>query len=199
MEGTWKLIQRRKNEEKIKSYAREVAENNKELESLDHMKDEFIANITHELKTPLILIKGYSRLLYEGHLGPMTDDQKKGSGTILQDAERLHKLIDSLLYMQNIHSGNIQYHLNYIDIVTVLDYVIDGSLKNRYAPELIIEYSSPLPFICGNATYLEQVFSHVLENVFKFIPPDGSVTVEAFQEKEVQAIYFRISVLLCIR
>jgi PAS domain S-box-containing protein len=184
MEGTWKLIQRRKNEEKIKSYAREVAENNKELESLDRMKDEFIANITHELKTPLIPIKGYSELLYEGHLGPMADDQKKGAGTILQNAERLHKLIDSLLYMQNIHSGNIQYHLDSIDIVTVLDNVIDGSLKNRDAPELIKEYSSPLPFICGNATYLEQVFSHILENAFKFTPPDGSVTVEAFQEKK---------------
>nr|WP_321496890.1 ATP-binding protein [uncultured Methanolobus sp.] len=185
MEGTWKLIQRRENEEKIKSYAREVAENNRELESLDRMKDEFMANITHELKTPLIPIKGYSELLYEGHLGSLDEDQKKGIGVILQNADRLHKLIDSLLYMQNIRSGNIQYHLDSVDIVNVLDNVIDEMLTFKdKAAELKKEYSSPLPFICGNITYLEQVFSHILENALKFTPSDGLITVAVSHEKK---------------
>ncbi|WMW23887.1 ATP-binding protein [Methanolobus sediminis] len=183
MEGTWKIIQRRENEEQIKSYAREVAEYNKELESLDRMKDEFMANITHELKTPLIPIKGYSELLFEGHLGSLDEDQKKGIGVILQNADRLHKLIDSLLYMQNIHSGNIQYHLDSVDIVNVLDNVIDKVLTFKdKGPELKTEYSSPLPFICGNSTYLKQVFSHILENALKFTPPDGLITVVASHE-----------------
>lgn len=185
MEGTWKLIQRRESEEKIRLYAKELAENNKELESLDRMKDEFMANITHELKTPLIPIKGYSELLFEGHLGPMDDNQRKSAGIILQNAERLHKLIDSLLYMQNINSGNVQYHLDSIDITSVLDNVIDEmlSFKDNTVPYLKKEYPSNLPFICGNATYLEQVFSHILENAFKFTSQEGSVTVFAFQEK----------------
>lgn len=185
MEGTWKLIKRRENEEKIRSYAKELAENNKELESLDRMKDEFMANITHELKTPLIPIKGYSELLFEGHLGPMDGKQRKSAGIILQNAERLHKLIDSLLYMQNIHTGNVQYHLDSIDIVSVLDNVVDEmlSLKDGNGPYLKKEYSSPLPFICGNATYMEQVFSHILDNAFKFTPPEGSITINAFSEK----------------
>lgn len=184
MEGTWKIIQRRENEEKIKSYSKEVAENNKELESLDRMKDEFMANITHELKTPLIPIKGYSELLFEGHLGSLDEDQKKGIGVILQNAERLHKLIDSLLYMQNIRSGNIQYHLDSINIVNVLDNVIDELLvfKDKELPEMKKEYSFPLPFICGNTTYLEQVFSHILENALKFTPSDGLITVVASHE-----------------
>ncbi|MBP1910450.1 sensor histidine kinase [Methanolobus bombayensis] len=186
MEGTWKLLQRRKDEEKIKSYARELEDNNKELESLDRMKDEFMANITHELKTPLIPIKGYSELLFEGHLGSMCDEQKKGVSVILQNAERLHKLIDSLLYMQNIRTGNMQYHLDSIDIVYVIDKVVDKifSHKDGDIPELKKEYSSPLPFICGNTTYMEQVFSHILENAFKFTPPEGSVTIEVFREKK---------------
>jgi signal transduction histidine kinase len=184
MEGTWKIIQRRESEEKIKSYSKELAENNKELESLDRMKDEFMANITHELKTPLIPIKGYSELLFEGHLGSLDEDQRKGIGVILQNSERLHKLIDSLLYMQNIRSGNIQYHLDSINIVNVLDKVIDELLvfKDKEFPDLKKEYSSPLPFICGNTTYLEQVFSHILENALKFTPSDGLITVVASHE-----------------
>ncbi|MDK2825205.1 PAS domain S-box-containing protein [Methanolobus vulcani] len=186
MEGTWKIIQRKESEEQIRSYAREVAENNKELESLDRMKDEFMANITHELKTPLIPIKGYSELLFEGHLGSLDDDQKKGIGVILQNADRLHKLIDSLLYMQNIRTGNIQYHLDSVDIVNLLDNVIDEMLifKDRDVPELKKEYSPSLPFVCGNITYLEQVFSHILENALKFTSSDGLITVVASHENK---------------
>lgn len=184
MEGTWKLIQRKQSEDKIKAYLDQLARNNKELESLDRMKDEFMANITHELKTPLIPIKGYSELLFEGHLGALDEEQMKGVGMILQNTNRLQKLIDSLLYMQNIHSGNIQYHLDSIDIIVLLDKVTTdiSSLKNDNSPALYKEYPSSVPFISGNSTYLEQVFSHILENAFKFTFHDGSITVKVSTE-----------------
>ncbi|WP_319506064.1 ATP-binding protein [uncultured Methanolobus sp.] len=184
MQGTWELIQRKQSEEQIKAYAEELARNNKELESLDRMKDEFMANITHELKTPLIPIKGYSELLFEGHLGALDKDQIKSVGVILQNAKRLHKLIDSLLYMQNIYSGNIQYHLDSIDIVNVLDKVIDDLLymRSEKGPVVNKEYILSLPFLCGNVTYLEQVFSHILENALKFTSHEGSITIIVLQE-----------------
>ncbi|WP_340819845.1 ATP-binding protein [Methanolobus sp. WCC4] len=187
MEGTWKLIQGKQNEAKIKAYAEQLSRTNKELESLDRMKDEFMANITHELKTPLIPIKGYSELLFEGHLGTLDEDQKRSMGMILQNASRLEKLIDSLLYMQNIHSGNIQYHLDSIDIVSLLDRVIDeiDPFKGEESPSLHREYNSSLPYICGNSTYLEQVFSHILENAFKFTPSDGMITVSSSMEDKM--------------
>ncbi|WP_394698147.1 ATP-binding protein [uncultured Methanolobus sp.] len=184
MRGTWELIQRKESEEQIKAYAEELSRNNKELESLDRMKDEFMANITHELKTPLIPIKGYSELLFEGHLGALDEEQIKSVGVILQNAKRLHKLIDSLLYMQNIHSGNIQYHLDSIDIVNVLDKVIDDllSIRSKKGPVVNKEYNLSLPFVCGNVIYLEQVFSHILENALKFTSPEGLITVIVFHE-----------------
>ncbi|WP_407355268.1 ATP-binding protein [Methanolobus sp. WCC5] len=187
MEATWELIKRKEDEDKIRTYAQELAKNNRELESLDRMKDEFMANITHELKTPLIPIKGYSELLFEGHLGSLDEDQRRSVGVILQNADRLHKLIDSLLYMQNIHSGNVQYHLDSIDVASILEKVTGNivSLRKENGPSLIKEYTSPLPFICGNRVYLEQVFFHIIENSFKFTPPEGSVTVNAYQERRM--------------
>ncbi|MDG6244533.1 MAG: ATP-binding protein [Methanolobus sp.] len=187
MEATWKHIKRKEDEDKIRRYAEELAKNNMELESLDRMKDEFMTNITHELKTPLIPIKGYSELLFEGHLGSLDEGQKRSVGVILQNAERLYKLIDSLLYMQNIHSGNVQYHLDSIDISSILEKVTVQiiSLRKENGPSLFKEYRSPLPFICGNRIYLEQVFFHILENSFKFTPPEGSVTVNAYQEQRM--------------
>ncbi len=184
MQGTWELIQRKQSEEQIKAYAEELARNNKELESLDRMKDEFMANITHELKTPLVPIKGYSELLFEGHFGALDEEQIKSVGVILQNAKRLHKLIDSLLYMQNIHSGNIQYHLDSINIVNVLDKVIDDllSMRSKKGPVVNKEYNLSLPFVCGNVTYLEQVFLHILENALKFTSPEGSITVIVLHE-----------------
>lgn len=185
MQGTWKLIQRKQNEAKIKAYAEQLAKNNKELESLDRMKDEFMANITHELKTPLIPIKGYSELMYEGHLGDLKPEQKKSVRIVLQNAERLQKLIDSLLYMQNIRSGNIQYHLDSINITDLLNKVTGDllNIRSEDVPGLSINYDTDLPYVCGNTIYLEQVFSHILENAFKFTHADGSVIVSVFSDK----------------
>ncbi|MEZ5334331.1 MAG: HAMP domain-containing sensor histidine kinase [Methanolobus sp.] len=150
------------------------------------MKDEFMANITHELKTPLIPIKGYSELLYEGHLGLLGNEQKRSIKVVLQNAQRLQKLIDSLLYMQNIRSGNIQYHLDSINIPGLLDKVADEILSVRTGdtPVFNKDYDQKVPFVCGNMTYLEQVFSHILENAFKFTPPDGSITISVFSNND---------------
>ncbi len=185
MEGTWNIIQKKQSEEKIKAYANELASNNKELESLDRMKDEFMTNITHELKTPLIPIKGYSELLFEGHIGTLEDEQIRCVQIILRSAERLHKMIDSLLYMQNIRSGNIQYHLDSIDICNLLDKVIReiSNSRNDRVPSLKKDYDYSFPFVCGNITYLEQVFFHILENAFKFTSQDGEVAVSVRHEK----------------
>ncbi len=186
MQGTWKSIERKENEDKIKAYSEELARNNRELESLDRMKDEFMANITHELKTPLTPIKGYSDLLLEGHLGKLDDDQAKSISVIQENADRLYKLIDSLLYMQNIHSGNMQYHLDSIDLIGLLDSVSEEMMPHASEKSISLtkRYNEILPFICGNRTYLEQVFSHILENSLKFTPSGGSITISASREEK---------------
>ncbi|WP_406660592.1 histidine kinase dimerization/phospho-acceptor domain-containing protein [Methanolobus sp. ZRKC3] len=73
---TREITERKEAEESIRQYADELSKANESLEILDKMKDEFISNLSHELKTPLISIKGYSELVHDEVLGTLNDAQK---------------------------------------------------------------------------------------------------------------------------
>jgi len=94
--GTALDITDRKNaEESLKIYAEELADSNKELKSLDTMKNDFLSNVSHELKTPLISIKGFSEVMQGELYGPLNDQQKKAMSTVVRNCERLDRLINS--------------------------------------------------------------------------------------------------------
>lgn len=186
MEGLWKIIKKRQDESKLKKYAEELARKNNELSSLDILKDEFLSNITHELKTPLISIKGYSDLLSEEHIGPLNDDQKLSVKSIVKGSERLQRLVDSILYLQNIHSGNVEYNS---DVIFIKDFVE----KVLYDISLIIgtninaiqtDIPDSLPLLSGNTDYLEQVFFHIIDNAQKFSSDSDEIKITVLHEGE---------------
>ncbi|MDK2893060.1 PAS domain S-box protein [Methanohalophilus sp.] len=91
------VTERKKAEEELKRYAEELAEANEELKSLDKMKDEFLSNVSHELKTPLTSIIGYSQLLSDGTFGKLNEEQLHAQKIVNRNANRLKRLVDSLL------------------------------------------------------------------------------------------------------
>ncbi|MDW7732446.1 MAG: HAMP domain-containing sensor histidine kinase [Methanolobus sp.] len=187
------ILSSKRDDDRFKQYAEELASKNKELESLDVMKNEFLSNLTHELKTPLISIKGYGELLSDGQFGPLNNSQKKGVENIVQSSERLNKRIDSLLCMQNIHSDKIQYDLDVIHIGDLLDKVLYEVplFQGENLPSINEEVSTSLPLVLGNLGYLELVFSHLLENSVKFTPVSGKITVSAYSENDSMHITFQ--------
>ncbi|WP_406660257.1 ATP-binding protein [Methanolobus sp. ZRKC3] len=185
MEGLWKIIKKRQDETSLKAYAEELTGKNRELASLDIQKDEFLANVTHELKTPLVSIKGYSDLLSEGHLGVLNEGQKKGVDSIVQGSQRLGRLIDSILYLQNVHSGTVEYNTDMIfikDFIEKLLYDMTLIMGDRVT-KIKTNICESLPLIWGNPTYIEQVFFHIIDNALKFTPNTGNIEVSAFPEE----------------
>ena len=78
---------------------------NEELKRLDQLKSTFISSISHELRTPLTVIKEFVSLMIEGHVGPVTDDQKEYLGIANKNVLRLTNLIETLLDFSRIESG----------------------------------------------------------------------------------------------
>lgn len=186
IEGLWKIIKKRQDEGKLKNYAEELARKNNELASLDILKDEFLSNITHELKTPLISIKGYSDLLSEGHLGPLTDDQSNSLKNIVQGSERLQRLIDSILCLQNVHSGNMEYNADVIFIKDLIEKVLyDMSfIMGAKIDAIQTDISTSLPLVSGNSAYLEQVFFHIIDNAQKFTSASDDIKITVWLDGE---------------
>ncbi|WP_135605632.1 PAS domain-containing sensor histidine kinase [Methanococcoides sp. NM1] len=179
------ITKRKRAEDALQRYAEELANANEELKSLDRMKDEFLSNVSHELKTPLTCIKGYGQILSDETLGSVNDQQKKTVDTIMRNSERLRRLVDSLLYISKVQAGTIEYVFEPVQIVEITDYVVADMLPQVKEKNLTIEKYVPdsLPSINGDKDKLTDLLVYLVDNSIKFTPSGGRITVTA-QEKE---------------
>ncbi|UGV39756.1 PAS domain S-box protein [Methanococcoides orientis] len=172
-------------EEAMIKYAEDLAAANEELKSLDKMKDEFLSNVSHELKTPLTSIKGYTELISEESLGPLTDKQKEVETTVLRNAERLKRLVDSLLYISKVHSGTVKYIFEPTSIAEIIEMTLQDLKIQIEQKGLTVEKKIPdkLPLINGDKDKLTDTFTNIVDNAIKFTPEGGTLTF-AVQEEE---------------
>ena len=180
------FTERKAAERELNQYAEDLAKANEELTSLDRMKDEFISNLRHELKTPLIPIKGYSELMYEGALGELTQKQKDAVEKMMFSSERLRRLIDSLLYVSITEGGNVEYTFLPLRVCEVIDSALhdrDPEIKRK---KHVVERLIPcdIPLINGDLDYLEEVFINILDNSIKFMRDGGKITISGILQDD---------------
>lgn len=186
MDGMWKFVQHKQAEEKLKKYVEELAISNEELKSLDTMKDEFLSNVSHELKTPLISIKGFSEVVLDGVYGPLNDKQNKAMSTVVRNCERLVRLIDSVLYLSMNKAGVDSYMFNFVSVSEIIGHAITDITPQANSKKLTIEQNiaPDMPLIKGDADKLTQILINLIENATKFTPNGGKIIVEAYEEGE---------------
>ena len=155
-----------------------------ELKSLDKMKDEFLSNISHELKTPLVSITGYSGLLYDEELGALNEGQKKAMDAVVRNSERLKHLIESLVYLTLVNAGKFQYRFDHVQIAKIIDNAVMDMIPQVEKKGLTIEQDMPdgLPIISGDTDRLTQILVNLIGNAIKFTHTGGRITVAAFEE-----------------
>ncbi|MCZ7397941.1 MAG: GAF domain-containing sensor histidine kinase, partial [Candidatus Methanoperedens sp.] len=156
-----------------------------ELQTLDKMKDEFIANVSHELKTPLISIKGYGELLYDEKLDGLSDKQKKSLEAILRNADRLTRLINSILLISMLKAGKIEFHFEPLDLDEIVQICV-GDFKSMMDKKQII-FEKDIPAISkvkGDKDRFIEVINNLLDNAIKFSHEGGKVSIKAWDEAE---------------
>ena len=187
------FTERKTAEKALSKYAEDLAKANTELKSLDRMKDEFLSNLRHELKTPLIPIRGYSELMAEGALGELNGKQKDAMEKVLLSSERLKRLIDSLLYVSITEGGNAEYTFVLLRVAEVLESAICDRSPEMISKGHKIEKDLPrdLPLIEGDLEYLTDVFVNLIDNAIKFTPSGGNIRI--FAAVEDSNIHIQIS------
>jgi PAS domain S-box-containing protein len=199
MEGMWRLIQRKKAEDTLREYANqlssvneelsrtndELSNANEELKSLDRMKDEFLSNVSHEFKTPLTSIQGYSQLISDGTLGDVNEQQKKAVETVIRNSERLRRLVDSLLYLSRAQAGKIRYSFDNVQILDVINNSIQDIALQVESKNISIKKDIPgdLPLIAADRDKLMDVLINLIDNAAKFTPSGGTITVSSYVDK----------------
>ncbi len=177
------ITDRKEAEEKLKKYTDELTKANEELKSVDRMKDEFLSNVSHELKTPLVSIEGYSQVIREEVLGTLNDEQKKAMDTVIRNADRLERLINSILYLSIEESGKMKYCFKPIQIADVIEHSVLDMLSQAESRGLNINNEVPdnLPLIQGDDGKLIQVMDNLIGNAIKFTP-SGEITITARED-----------------
>jgi PAS domain S-box-containing protein len=154
--------------------AREAAER------ANRIKDEFLAILSHELRSPLNPILGWAKLLQTKAMGP--EKTARALSTIERNAKLQAQLIDDLLDIARILRGKLK-----LDMAPVnLDFVIQAAVETVYAAakekDITIQVKSPIPLqVQGDAGRLQQIVWNLLTNAIKFTPKGGRVAVQLEQ------------------
>ncbi len=156
-----------------------------ELQTLDRMKDEFISNVSHELKTPLVSIKGYGELLYDEKLKGRLDEQKKGLEAILRNADRLTRLINSILLISRLQAGKIELHFEPLDVDEIVQVCMSDFKSTMDKKHIKFEKDIPeISRVKGDRDRFIEVIDNLLDNAVKFTPQGRKILIKARDEAE---------------
>ncbi|CAN5802106.1 hypothetical protein BH23GEM3_BH23GEM3_09060 [soil metagenome] len=153
-----------------------------QLAELDRLKAEFVSVASHELKTPLSVIKGYVSLLQEGIYGDVADAQLKVLGSVADQTDRLNRLIQQLLDISRFEAGGGRLELRPINIRAFLQDLATSfeALAIQNQIDFRMETRDHLPeTIAGDPDRLNEVVGNLLSNAFKFTPREGSIRLRA--------------------
>ncbi|ABE51492.1 sensor histidine kinase [Methanococcoides burtonii] len=169
----------------LQIYSNDLEKANKELKSLDQMKDVFLSNVSHELRTPLTSIKGYTQNLYDESLGDINGSQKTSLETVLRNADRLRRLVDSLLYISQAQAEIIEYDFKECYIAKIISNTIMDTIMLVEENDLHIEKKIPsdLPTIEADEARLVDMLNNIVDNAIKFTPPGGMIILGVFDDE----------------
>ena len=157
----------------------ELRSANQRLQDLDRLKDDFVSTVTHELRTPLTSIRAFSEILHDN---PALDlvQREKFLGIITRESERLTRLINQVLDLAKIESGNADWHTGEIDMRELIEDACSSTSQLFIEKSIAIELNiaASLPLISADRDRLMQVMLNLLSNAAKFCrDTDGRVTV----------------------
>src|SRR5690606_21208428 len=151
-----------------------------ELAQANEIKGQFLATISHELRTPMNSILGFSEALLNELYGPLTEPQSSRIQRIHRNARDLLMLIDDLLDLSKIDAGHMTLNPASVTIGEVVHHVVQGmeSQAQTRGLALSVKLAPDLPALCADPQRLQQVITNLLSNAIKFTP-EGEVTVSA--------------------
>jgi signal transduction histidine kinase len=163
-----------------KRFERTLQEKNLELERASRAKDRFLATMSHELRTPLNAIIGFTGLMLMKLPGPLTADQEKQLGLVQSSGKHLLSLINDLLDLAKIESGNVELNLEPVDCRPVVEEVVQTLRPQALAKGLQIGIDWPdAPVIArADRRALQQILLNLANNAVKFTL-QGRVTLRA--------------------
>jgi two-component system, OmpR family, sensor histidine kinase VicK len=167
---------------------------NEEIIKINKSKEEFIAMIIHELKTPLVSIKGYSDLLLKPNIifGGLNEKQKKAISIIQRNVEKQMALVEDVLDVYKLDVGNIGLRKQDVNIIKLIEHTIADLNPLAIERQVKLEADVKIPPVIENNVYcepsrIEQVLSNLIKNSLDFVPQKSLGKIVIRVEKIIDA------------
>jgi PAS domain S-box-containing protein len=148
---------------------------------VDRLKSEFVATVSHELRTPMTSIRGYTDVLLMGAAGAMNENQAHFLKIIKNNTERLNILVNDLLDVSRIESGQVTLSPQALDLRELVEDVIEDVLRRSQEENkpMALSLNAPrkLPPVYGDMERVRQVLSNLVFNAYHYTPENGTITV----------------------
>ena len=168
-----------------KTILNQLESKNNELEEANKIKAEFLSTMTHELRTPMNSIIGYTEMILDGNDGEINDEQAKDLSIILKSSEKLLGMINDVLGLSKIEAGKMNYKFKRFNLINEISNLIEdirvmAEFKNL---DLLFDYDPDLPEIYSDADKINHILTNILSNAVKFTD-EGTIKLSIGFEKE---------------
>jgi len=173
---------------------RKIAENNimlakESAEKANQAKTDFLTHISHELRTPMNAILGFTELISMDSINPLPNYQKEKLNQVTASGKHLLKLINEMLDLSTVESGNLKITIKIIDVIPIVDEVISTCQSLAEQNEITIEHEKideDRFFVDADENRLKQVILNLVSNAIKYNKPNGEVIISYIKQDNSQ-------------
>lgn len=166
---------------------RELKHKNKELKKLDEFRANLVDAVSHEFRTPLTSIKGYTSRLLRQDITLDEETKQKSLKIIKNQTERLSRMVEDLLVIPDIEGARLKLKKEPVNLLESLnDSLI--SVKNHESRELVIDIPHDFPLVLADNDRLEQVLINLIDNAIKYSEDDTPISISAVTEGQKAVI-----------
>lgn len=183
------VIKEVKQREELEILSKKLEAANARLKELDKLKSDFVSIASHQLRSPLTVIKGYGSMILEGSFGEINKDAKNAVEKIYQSSERLISFVNDLLDVSRIERGKMQYSFEKADIFEIVSSVVEEFQMAAKEKGLILELkkkAAEIPPLKLDVNKIRQIILNFIDNAVKYTSQGGIIVNVLKTGKDVE-------------
>lgn len=162
---------------------------NEELERLNRIKSDFVSVVSHEFRTPLTSVQGFSELIRDETLEP--GEVREFADDINRNARRLSRMIGDMLDLDRLQSGRTTIRQEPVDLYATVIEVAETLRPTAPQHTIALDLDPTLPAVLGDRDRITQVFTNLLGNAIKYSPDGGTITITSAREGAMARVAVR--------
>jgi signal transduction histidine kinase len=184
-----------KQRKRLKKLTRELHNVNRDLESLDRQKTEFVSLASHQLRTPLTSMKGYASMLLEGSFGDLKGGAREAVRDVYKQSQALSRAVENILVVSRLEQGRVDYDFEKIDFYTIANEVYETWFDQAHEKGLEMSFSASGQSgyeVFGDKEKIRQVLETLVENGLEYTE-EGFVRLLLTRDTARERVRFSVS------